>query len=340
MSSSNRVNYSIRLNKSIERKIMAEGINLIVSTLKFDYSYIGFGSLWFIDFIHFHKFLNIREMYSIESDKIIYKRAEYNNPYHCITVLNGESTEGLDTILDEEEHPCIIWLDYDANIFECSSFVSDVNSIVSKAKNGSILIATMNANNKIVRDLKTRAKGDEWKDITVDSLKNTFGNVQITTTVNKQFTNQEKFIQLVNPLFSQTIENSIYNSGNKKRHFKIFDFAYADNATMVTLGFILFDEAEASSINRLTPFSKPYFLNENTFNISAPVLTVREKNSIDKNLPSGDINRFIRENGTFESEAEVYLKPDKLGFPIHEQTFRSYSEIYKYYPTYFEIMHS
>jgi len=319
---------------------MAEGIGGIISKLGINYSYIGFGSLWFTDFIHFHKFLNIQQMFSIERDKIIYDRAFYNKPYSCIQLFHGESTEKIEKILSECKIPSISWLDYDNSIFSCNSFVPDVGTIVTMSQNASILIVTMNVNNKIVKDLRDNPATPDWKDRVKKMIKGTFGNVNIDGHPNNYFTNQEKFIEFVNPLFFQTIQNSIYNSGNKKVCYKIFDFSYADNAEMVTQGFIIFDEDKDKEIEKLNEMKSNYFLNESCFRIEAPVLTVREKNSIDKNMPSQNITQFITDNGYFEHETEDYLRPERFGFPINLNTLKSYSELYKFYPTYFEIMGS
>lgn len=341
MSSSNKINYSVRLNKSIERKIISESIGNVKSTLNLNYSYIGFGSLWFTDFIYFHKFLNLREMYSIERDKIIFERARYNVPYKCIRMVHGDSSNELSDILEKSEIPSITWLDYDGSIFDCASYQVDADTIVSQSKSGSIVLVTMNINNARVRAFrKDPSQKDTWKKTTIELLNRTFGIVDIDVTEDSQLTSQEKFIQLANPLFSQTISNSIYKSGNKKQFRKIFDFLYADNAEMVTQGFILVDNEQVGLLDQLNVYSSEYFLNQTPFNIEAPILTVREKYSIDQELPSDDISNYITAKGTFEHESKTYLNENALGFPINVDNFKNYAQLYKFYPTYSEIMSS
>ncbi|MBT1688104.1 O-methyltransferase [Dawidia soli] len=342
MSSSNSINYSIRVNKSIERKIMSEGISNVMSKFDITYRYIGFGSLWFVDFIHFHKTLKIHDMVSIEKDRIVYDRADYNKPFSCIDLVSGESAAVLQDILSKSDMPSIIWLDYDASVYQCSSYQADVDNIVNYSKNGSLLIVTMNVGvSHGVREMKRQAAAttepESWVPKVTGMLRNTFGLVNMESVSGRMLTNQDRFPTLVKPYFEETIQNSIYNSGNHKVCTKIFDMAYSDGAEMLTQGFILLDSDKNADIDKLTPFKSPYFLNEETFRISAPILTSREKYEIDKRLPSNDIEAFIREAGTTDHENETYLAKEKLGFPLSVKTLRGYSQLYRYYPTFSEI---
>lgn len=341
MSSSNKINYSVRVNKSIERKIIAEGISNVISKLELTYQYIGFGSLWFTDFIYFHKALKIDDMTSIERDPIIFERANYNKPFSCIKLIRGDSSDVLQAALLDNSKPAVIWLDYDDNVFHCSSYLADVDSIVNHCGHGSIVIVTMNVVNNTVRDLKRKSEStsepNEWVNRVREMLRNTFGMVDIEVKANSQFTSQEKFIKLIDPFFLETIKNSLYGSGGKKAAFKIFDFSYADNAEMVTKGFLILDVDKKQDWEKIQPLKSKYFINDETFRIDAPILTTREKYSIDKTLPSSNIEEFIISAGTHADDA-TSLNAEKLGFPVNIQTLRSYSELYKYYPTFTEIL--
>ena len=68
--SGNDINYSLRLQKNIERKIFSD----IVRSMSYfgpveEYRYIGFGSFYYQDFILFHKEFSIKEGISIEISK-------------------------------------------------------------------------------------------------------------------------------------------------------------------------------------------------------------------------------------------------------------------------------
>jgi hypothetical protein len=344
MSSSNRINYSIRVNKAIERKIIAEGVSLVRSKLGLEYNYIGFGSLWFSDFVYFHKILNISQMSSIERDDIVFERAKFNKPFSCIKMHLGESKDKLAEILAASPTPTLIWLDYDDSVFNCGSYLEDVSTIVSHAKSGSIFIVSMNAHNQQAKDFKNNAPKDsnpeDWKTKTKLALKNVFGNVDIESVHDNQLTNSTKFIPFVSSLFSETIKNSIYASGNTKEHFKIFDFSYADGAEMITQGFLILDTADTASFTLLEPLRNHYFINDNQFRISAPTLTAKEKYILDQRLPHTNIENLITTTGEFLHDNKSYLKASELGFPLLIDSLRGYSQLYKFYPTFSEILSS
>ena len=67
MASSDYINYVIRPNKTVERKLIFETLSRLAPIFNFaEYRYIGFGALWFVDFVMAHKYLSIANMISIE----------------------------------------------------------------------------------------------------------------------------------------------------------------------------------------------------------------------------------------------------------------------------------
>jgi hypothetical protein len=51
-----RIDYSIRTNKSVQRKLIVEFLERMRKRFDLDeYSYVGMGSMWYADFILFHK---------------------------------------------------------------------------------------------------------------------------------------------------------------------------------------------------------------------------------------------------------------------------------------------
>ena len=86
------VNYSLRPNKNIERKLIFESLRMMDNIFDFSsYRYVGMGSLWFVDFILAHKMLHINNMVSIEMPEYE-KRVEFNKPYNCINIEPGDTT--------------------------------------------------------------------------------------------------------------------------------------------------------------------------------------------------------------------------------------------------------
>ena len=64
------IDYSLRPNKSIERKVIFEFFASIRERFSLsDYTYVGFGSMWFVDFVMAHRTLGIKDMVSFEKTK-------------------------------------------------------------------------------------------------------------------------------------------------------------------------------------------------------------------------------------------------------------------------------
>ena len=90
------VNYSLRPNKSIQRALVFEGVRQLMENIDLANAvYIGFGSIWFNDFLTVHKDLNIQEMISIESDEIGIARANFNRPFKTLRIEEGEVRAGI-----------------------------------------------------------------------------------------------------------------------------------------------------------------------------------------------------------------------------------------------------
>jgi uncharacterized membrane protein len=49
-----------------------------------DYQYTGLGSIYFIDFILFHRYLGIDKFLSVEVADDIRRRVRFNRPYKCV----------------------------------------------------------------------------------------------------------------------------------------------------------------------------------------------------------------------------------------------------------------
>ena len=94
MVSSDYINYAIRPNKAVERKLIFEVLSVLSPVLNLPgYRYIGLGAPWFVDFVMAHRYLLIEDMISIEQDEILASRAEFNKPYACVSVIHGRQPD-------------------------------------------------------------------------------------------------------------------------------------------------------------------------------------------------------------------------------------------------------
>ncbi|WP_135556456.1 O-methyltransferase [Paenibacillus cymbidii] len=305
VSSYERINYSIRPSKAIERKMLCESFRKLDEFAALEtYRYIGFGSTFFSDFILFHKNLGITNMISIEKDIENQERFEFNKPFNCIEMQFGLSQEILPTL--QWDYKSIIWLDYDTQINE--DVLTDVNTIFSNIISGSVVVFTCNAHyrpnqayhviKKSLNNIPHYIKEDDcenWK----------------AALVTRRII-LDKIIETINT------RNFPRRNGNKFVFQQLFNFHYSDGARMMTFGGIFYEEGEKERFEKCGFFRLPYIkIEESPFYIEVPSLTIREIRNLDAQLPNEDL-------------ANVVLPGVK-----HED-IRKYSENYRFFPTFSE----
>lgn len=100
-----------------------------------DYRYVGMGSIFFRDFLLFHRMLGIEDMISIEGEGAAETRARFNLPLACIDLMMGRTAETLPKI-GFGDKPHIVWLDYESRVDP--GVLADIESVAVRAKPGSI----------------------------------------------------------------------------------------------------------------------------------------------------------------------------------------------------------
>jgi hypothetical protein len=307
-----RINYSLRPAKSIERKMLCEAFRRLSEFRGVEsYQYIGFGSTYFSDFQLFHKALNLSTMLSFERDVENSDRFRFNRPYHCIEMRFGDSNDLLPDV--NWEIPSILWLDYDGKLDE--SVLQDVKTAFSKASPGSVVIVSVNAH---------PARGNEADpDFRLKQLKDSVGETKVPATVTakdlREWGTARAYRSIIHNEIDETLSdrNGARPLGTKLKYRQLFNFHYADGAKMLTVGGILYDEGQTGRLQSCNfdalKFTRtgvdPYF-------IEPPNLTYREMRHIDTFLPIRD--------------AEILLP----GVPA--QDIQRYSELYRYFPHFAE----
>ena len=51
-----------------------------------DYQYTGFGAIYFVDFILFHKILGLKRLVSLEQQESLTSRMKFNRPFSCVEI--------------------------------------------------------------------------------------------------------------------------------------------------------------------------------------------------------------------------------------------------------------
>ena len=313
MASFNFVNFSLRPNKFIQRRIVFDGIQKLQSHLNFEWSvYIGFGSIWFTDFIFAHKLLGIDKLVSIENDPIGVSRARFNKPYATVNVESGDSATILPKLYEDNQlndKPWIVWLDYDSEIFE--PVVDDVRSVIEKSPENSLFLITFNGN------AQKYGKPQHRKTM----LQTLFGDI-VPNDLPKCKTGNKQIPMTLANLAIEFMESVAVQSIRNVRFVPAFRVIYKDSSMMITVGGVI------CSKNKLKKDAE--FLENETWKckpiepIMTPHLTIREILKLQSNLP--DKNEWTKK------------KVNSLGFLLEENELEQYKKYYREYPTFAQII--
>ncbi len=307
------INYSLRPAKQIERKMLVEAFQRLSEIQRVEsYRYVGFGSIYFSDFILFHKSLGIKQMISIEREQADEPRLNFNRPYKCIDILFGESTQILPKLSWQERS--ILWLDYDKPLNQ--SMLADVSFFCSQARSGSVILVSTNVEpgssdspGTRLKNLKNKVGSDKVPIDIEDKSLRVWG-----TAIASQRILSNEIAQ------SLSIRNGLLSMEDKLHFFHLFNFHYKDGAKMLTMGGIVHDNQDRIAIQRCAFERLDFYRDQNDepFLIEVPKLTHREIRHLDAQLPTEDP-----------------LSLDAPGIPPKQ--LRDYLQMYRYFPNYAEI---
>lgn len=303
-----KIDYRIRPAKNIERKMLLESFWRLSEFGRLDsYCYIGFGSLYFNDFIMMHKAFGLKSLVSIESATDDRKRFEENLPFDCIDLKFGLST----TVLPELnwESRSIVWLDYDKAISR--TVIDDARLLASRLRSGSILIFSINVHPGAEAgrmDRLTEAVGESKVpyDIRTADLRGTG-----TAKVSKRIITDEILSALAD-------RNGTLPLGSRMEYEQLFNFHYSDGADMLTVGGIVYDQGQRDIVAKCGFNSLPFYRSDDdAFVIRAPRLTYREVRYLAGRMPIDDLSTI-----------------DSNGIP--DEDIEAYSRVYRYFPQFSE----
>lgn len=314
---SDNVNYVIRPNKNIERKLIAECLSALRPSFDIPtYRYVGMGSFWFIDFVMFHRALGIQEMLSIEHDEHA-PRAEFNRPLSCIKIVPGNSKDVLPK-LKIEEKKTIFWLDYTKGLQ--GSVLPDLSEICGRALAGTIVIVTVNASSG---QLKNGRDPDDNQLSELETLKYLVGDDLVPAGVRKVDLSLKLFPELLGDILINKLKHSVREYQSSKRFEVLFNFSYQDDAPMVTVGGMITDDAGRTKLSDCKLERKLDFIGESQYAINVLPFTSKEKITVDRLLPGG---------GVLDKE----LARTALEWQISDIELSAYEKFYRHYPIFGE----
>jgi hypothetical protein len=311
-----KFNYSLRPAKNVERKMLCEAMSRLsrIAPLPY-YQYVGFGSIGFVDFSLFHQRLGVRDMVSIEADDRAKSRAKFNRPYSCIQMKWGYSHEILPKLKWTKRS--IIWLDYDVPINP--NVLSDVATVASSVKSGSMLVITIDAVPKEIDTEKNTAE-ERLKDLRLRVGKDLVPS-SITGTDLAGWGTAKTTRAIIDNYLKKVLSdrNAPLKVDSRIAYEQLFNFHYADGAKMVTVGGVFLNPSDQEKISAKhfddLEFTKT---GDEPYLIEAPILTLREIRYLDERLP--------------RTAPEV---PHPKWLPEVER--KKYGKVYRYFPAFSEV---
>lgn len=303
-----KVPYDLRPAKQVERRMMFDALQ-ILSRSGFDigdYQYTGFGSIFFADFVLFHRYLGVTKLLNVEHDARIEKRVQFNKPFDLIDVELKAAAEVIPSLSRDRRH--ILWLDYD----DCMKdwMFADIATALDQLSIGSILLATIDVEPPV-----RPGSPQEWEEyfrreaapyIPFDWSTESFG--------------REKLPDVGRILLKRAIESALAYRDDV-RFLPLFSFLYADGHLMYTVGGMLGGNREARQLRQADFEAAPYIrqsLDVPPFRIVVPNLTRKERLYLDAHMP-----------------APASWLPD--AFELDKDEVDAYRQIYRFYPTYVEV---
>lgn len=336
-----RIDYHLRYNKQIERKLVFSVLTKATQFINFkEFCYLGFGSMWFSDFRLAHHILGPSSMISIERKKYE-KRANFNRPYKCITVQGDESTEFLRNRIWETPH--IAWLDYDGNLND--SVIDDLKILLDNCPLNSVILISINSSRKNYRPRNSSQNSGPLKriDTAIGQVETLLGAGAIPAKFEPQIktgahgdVSEAQFSEF---LSESILSFMIHRLKNLKRKFKnqnsndenlltfrpLFNFCHVDGAEIITVGGVICSETDDNN-NWKNDHLLQIQRNIDDFPIHKRLdlipLTLKEKLILDSCLPHSEID-FLMEIKSFD-----------VG--IDDQELIKYRNFYAHFPVFFE----
>jgi|KBSSwiStaDraftv2_1062776.scaffolds.fasta_scaffold01078_11 hypothetical protein len=314
MPSTRRINYSVRANKHIERRMLMEVLRRLdrLPPRLTSYRYVGFGGIFFTDFVHAHQHLGLRELISIEHSGLR-ERFDFNRPLACIDIRFGGARHVLPELLAELSMvgaPAVFWLDFDGPLTR--SICDDIAHLATNVTEWSFLAVTVNADPGEPKDrlaeFHRRFEETAPPDITSAAQ---LANWKLAQVSNRM---------LVDAIDSALVaRNAATPPSERLRYQQLILFHYADGAKMLTTGGIFHLESQAHLITEATaglPQLRPQ--GTEALLVDAPVLTPREVRNLSQQLPTADGNA-----------------PSSPG--VAESDALRFANLYRHYPLYAQV---
>jgi Putative O-methyltransferase len=304
-----KVQYELRPAKQVERRMLIDSLQMLMEAgfqIR-SYKYTGMGSVYFIDFMLFHRLLGIRDMLSVEYDRNIAKRVEFNRPFESVDTEIAPIGQVIPKLSKDLKH--LVWLDYDGVLR--SSHLQDIATATTYLSVGSILLITVDIEPPTDED-----SPEQWRQHFVNEALDFFDpSLQVKDFAKSKL--PKRNIELV----AKAIHAGL--AGRRDAEFiPMFNFVYKDGNQMLTMGGMVGTSVEKRRVRTSALADSPYFRGDFETEpcvITVPRLTRKERQYLDGFMPCKDL-----------------WTPDD--FELSWEMVSAYRDIYRYCPNYAEML--
>ncbi len=310
-----RVHYEFRPAKQVERRMLIHTFHHLMM-LGFpisDYKYTGLGSIYFIDFIMFHKYLGINKFLSVEESSTVENRVRFNRPFGCVDIAIGDIIEFIPHLSSDFQH--ILWLDYDHILTEDT--LNAVYMATIQLSPGSVFLVTVDVEPPgSPAEGLTRWNPKAWQRHFMQEARD-----YMWSRPNVKDFARDSLLKTNARLIDYAISKALV-ARPEVAFLPLFNFTYADGHRMLSVGGMIGNEAQRRSLESLDRKTLHFLrrsITEAPYEIAVPKVTRKERLYLDSEMPCDD--KWCPQD--FE------LTPDEIS---------AYRSIYQYYPAYTEML--
>lgn len=294
------VDYRIRPAKQAERRLLC-GVVARLDRLRpiTEFRYVGMGSIYFVDFVLMHRLFGINAMTSIEERVEILERCRFNQPYECIDIVEKSVASALPEL--RSARPTVMWLDYTGKTD--AGRLEEIAVACADLATPSFFAITTDVS--VAREEERLAE-----------FRQHFGDRDAARITKPADINRKKFAPLIWSYIDGAIRDAVGTRIDDAKYEQVLHVRYADGAEMLTVGGLIYRDDE--ELQKCEFGSLDFFHDRGeSYDLRLPKLTYRERASLDRLLPDGDL-----------SAAPAGLEEDDI---------KDYAKLYRHAPYYVDV---
>jgi hypothetical protein len=287
-----------------------------------DYQYTGFGSIYFVDFILFHKLLGLNMLLSLEREESLTSRVMFNRPFSCVDIKMVPASSQIPNLSRDVRH--ILWLDYDGVLHR--DFLSDIQSAVTVLPAGSILLVTVDVEPPESHDYKSvEPDFDESKEVLGPKQWKRYFEYHSLGYLRLGLSEDDFGKSRLGQRSSDILRAAFTKAIVPRRELQflpMLNFAYKDSHSMLTMGGMIAGRAEKRLLRASSMDEAVYYRDDfdaPPFEIRVPRLTRKERIYLDREMPCAD----------------GWAPKD---FDLNAEETQRYRELYRFLPAFAEIL--